>query len=145
MGLFGKSSNKDATIDLTKANDTHRNDESKPKALVIEGNSTKSDKKESWPPEVPKKKYTLEEYIEDRNIIIESELDKETVKQVRNSTNSDHSGLHKAVDLEDALDDHDTNMLIVAEALIEQNFMLMRKIDKLNSRIDDLESRISSK
>jgi hypothetical protein len=88
------------------------------------------------------------DYIEREGIRCDSDIDFETIKLIvdafeKNDEISNYSSIsisESSASMEnDAIETTDANMYHFCKAIIYQNFMLMRKIDTLSSRLDKIE------
>ena len=98
-----------------------------------------------------KRESDARDYIENERIRCDSDMDFETIKlivdafskndNISSSSNINIYDSYASMD-NDAIITTDANMFHFCKAIIYQNFMLMRKIDFLSSRIDKIENNI---
>lgn len=98
-----------------------------------------------------KRESDARDYIESEGIKCDSDLDFETIKlivdafskndNISSSSNINIYDSYASMD-NDAITTTDANMFHFCKAIIYQNFMLMRKLDFLSSRIDKIEKNI---
>jgi hypothetical protein len=79
------------------------------------------------------------DYFSGEQIQCLSSTDRETVERLYSTLKEDNYDTSDDSNLRDAISSLDANIYNLCKALIYQNFMLMRKVDELSRRIDDLE------
>ena len=92
---------------------------------------------------VPSKFDIAMEYFHREQIQCSSSTDRETIERVYASLKEKNHNTYDDDSLIDALSTLDVNVYHLSNAIILQNFMLMRKVDALSERVKNLESKLS--
>ena len=101
---------------------------------VLESNHLLAAKQENSPINMDENEYTHENYgmfDSDEHIRCGSRTDENTVDLLYNSLHGDNKDTYTADNLVDAMSALDSNVYNLCKAIIYQNFMSMRKVDKL--------------
>ena len=83
-------------------------------------------------------------FFEDENIKCDSEVDQNTVGMVYEALQVNNLDTCNDDNLTDALSSLDSNVYNLCQAIMYQNFMLMRKVDSLTETVSDLRRRLCS-
>ena len=98
-----------------------------------------SDKSISHAPQEPPSFEEAKEYFRKQSISCSSEADKKAIIRAYRAITEQKDVTFWSEDAEDAVEEHDNNAFRLCKALLYQNFMIMRKIDNLSKRIEQLE------
>ena len=80
------------------------------------------------------------DYFSGEEIKCFSATDRKTIETLYSTLKEDNYDTYDDSNLRDAISSLDANTYNLCKALIYQNFMLMRKVDSLSRRIENLES-----
>lgn len=78
------------------------------------------------------------DYFVNEKIVCSSYVDEETIELIYKALKEDNYDTVNDTNLVDAISSLDANIYHLCRALVFQNFMLMRKVDKLSKRIDEI-------
>ena len=83
------------------------------------------------------------EYFDEEEIRCCSSVDRDTIKFIYKSLYNNNRDTSNGIDMRDGLQTLDNNVYFFAKSLFYQNFMLMRKVDRLTDKIDVLEIKLN--
>jgi len=84
------------------------------------------------------------EYFRDEKIRYECPADYKAVAYIYEALTEQNENTSDASDMRDGLQTLDNNLYYFIRALVSQNFMLMRKIDSLSDKVDQLQSELDN-
>ena len=85
------------------------------------------------------------DYFDTEKIRCDSQTDIDTITFIYKSLKTKNGDTSDASDMRDGLQTLDNNVYHFARAIFYQNFMLMRKIDALADKVDQLEKELKNK
>ena len=82
------------------------------------------------------------DFFDEEEIRCASSVDRDTIKFIYKSLYNNNRDTSNGIDMRDGLQTLDNNVYYFAKSLFYQNFMLMRKVDRLTDKIDALEIKL---
>ena len=82
------------------------------------------------------------DYFDEQQIRCNVEVDREVIERLYSALKDDNYDTVNDTSLVDAISSLDINIYNLCHAIIEQNFMLMRKVDSLCDKIDNIEKKV---
>ena len=106
------------------------------------GKNTNSDRNQNNQKSTLEKAY---DYFSDEQIRCESSSDQDAIEYIYKQLKYAERSTYFENNMTDAMELLDKHVYKLCESIIYQNFMLMRKVDQLSDRIDELEEYLSIK